>query len=97
VAVIETHEINPKVPRLEDIDGDKIRLDYDPLADSLWVSLTGDARPIVNVYSETDDDLMYLVDPYTQEVVGLEIERFLDRLLRVPQVTEEADSSGHRR
>ena len=92
MAVPETREPKPKLPRLEDIDGAQIRLDYDKLSDSLWVSFVGGARPVVNVYSETDDDLMYLVDPVTEEVVGLEFENFFDRALRVlPDVNDGGD------
>ena len=88
MAVTETREINPKLPKFDEIDGSKVRVDYDPLGDSLWVSLTGDARPVVSVYADHDDDLMYLVDPYTEEVVGLEIERFLARAFEPRPDTE---------
>ena len=91
MAVTETRELKPKLPRLEDIDGAQIRLDYDKLSDSLWVSFVGGARPTVNVYAETDDDLMYLVDPLTEEVVGLEIENFLYRALRVSPNVDDVD------
>ena len=87
----ETREFKPKLPRLEDIDGAQIRLDYDTLSDSLWVSFVGGARPAVNVYAETDDDLMYLVDPITEEVVGLEVENFLGRALRLSPYPGEVD------
>ena len=82
MALTETRELKPKLPRLEDIDEGEIRLDYDKRSDSLWVSFVGGAQPVVNVYAETDDDLMYLVDSVTEEVVGLEIDRFLERGLQ---------------
>jgi len=80
MAVSQVHDMEAFVPRLEDLDPSRIRLRYDHASDTLWVSLLGEARPVVNVY--VDDDTMHLVDQGTKEVVGLEIERFLARALR---------------
>jgi uncharacterized protein YuzE len=79
MAVIENRGMTPKVPRLEDIAEDHVRVAYDRRSDTLWVSLTGDPRPAYNVYA--DDDTMFRIDPDTNEVVGLEIEHFLHRAL----------------
>ncbi len=68
-----------KVPTLPDIDAANVRVEYDHPTDRLWVSLVGEPHPASNVY--VDDDAMYRVDPHTGEVVGLEIERFLERAL----------------
>lgn len=81
MAMTEPREIHPRLPRLDEIDGSRVKTSYDRLSDTLWLTLVGEARPVVNVYADHDDDLMYLVDPYTEEVVGLEIENFLGRML----------------
>lgn len=67
------------VPRLDDIDEAQVRLSYDRAADTLWVSLVGEPPPAYNRY--VDDDTMFRIDPRTGAVVGLEIERFLERAL----------------
>jgi uncharacterized protein YuzE len=67
------------VPSQAEVDAASVRIDYDHPTDTLWVSLVGEPRPAYNVY--VDDDAMYRVDPHTGEVVGLEIERFLERAL----------------
>ena len=91
MAITDTRRIKPKPPALEDIDQAQVQLKYDRLSDTLWVSLVGDPRPAYNVYTD-DDDTMFRVDPYTGEVVGLEIEHFLDRALRLsPDVDESGD------
>lgn len=82
MALTETREPHPRPPRLDEIDGSRVKTRYDPLGDTLWLTLVGEARPVINVYAEHDDDLMYLVDPYTEEVIGLEIEHFLGRALQ---------------
>lgn len=80
MAVIHDRQLPIKIPRPADVRAADVRLDYDREADTLWVSLVGAPRPAYNTYVE--DDLMYRVDPHTGEVVGLEIERFLERALR---------------
>jgi hypothetical protein len=70
------------MPSLDEIDRQMVRIDYDPLDDSLWVGLTSEPRPTYNV--SVDEDMMYQVDPDTNEVIGLEIEHFLYRLLHRP-------------
>jgi len=79
MAVANTRQRPIAVPRLDDIDEAQVRLSYDREADTLWVSLVGEPPPAYNLY--VDDDTMYRVDPTTGTVVGLEIERFLERAL----------------
>ncbi len=52
---------------------------YEAGEDTLFVNLTGASQPAVNAY--VDDDTMVRLDPVTEEVVGFEIENFLDVLL----------------
>ena len=91
MAVTDTRGIEPKVPNLDAIDEAQVRVAYNRLADTLWVSLVGDPRPAYNVHTD-DDDTMFRVGPDTGEVVGLEIENFLDRALRLsPDVDDAGD------
>ena len=90
MAVTDTRRIKLKLPNLDDIDEAQVRVAYNRLADTLWVSLVGDPRRAYNVYTD-DADTMFRVDPYTGEVVGLEIEHFLDRALRLSPDVDEAD------
>lgn len=76
----ESRELTPKVPDLEEIDQTQVRVSYNRLADTLWVSLVGEPKPAVSVY--VDDDTIFRVDPYPEEVIGFEIENFLERTLQ---------------
>jgi uncharacterized protein YuzE len=89
MAVTEDRSMAPKVPKLEDIAEDHVRVEYDRRSDTLWVSLAGDPRPAYNLY--VDDDTMFRIDPDTDEVVGLEIEHFLHRTLSLLPEPERAD------
>jgi len=73
------------VPAVDNLDPAAIRVAYDHEADTLWVSLVGEPPPAYNVY--VADDTMYRVDPHTGEVVGLEIERFLEHALKYREET----------
>lgn len=86
MAVNRCQDTTMNVPNFEEIDRNRLRWDYDPLGDSLWVGLTPEPRPAINVY--VDDDTMFLVDPDTNDVVGIELEHFLARALR-PRDTME--------
>jgi hypothetical protein len=90
MAMTERRKAPPKVPRLDEIDANRIWLDYDLLSDSLLVSLVGEPRPAYNEY--VDDDTMFRIDPETNEVVGLEFEHFLRRALSLPAGTDGGDS-----
>jgi hypothetical protein len=83
MAMTESRELTPKVPVLEEIDQTQVRVSYNRLADTLWVSLVGESKPAVSVY--VDDDTIFRVDPYTEEVVGFEIENFLERTLQTSE------------
>lgn len=77
-----THSSGPlNVPPLDDIDMAKVGVAYDPTTDTLAVTLTGAARPAISRY--VDDDTLYRVDPTTDTVVAVEVERFVERLLTV--------------
>lgn len=69
-----------KVPSPAAIDAADVRVEYEHPTDTLWVSVVGEPRAAYNVY--VHDDAMCRVDPHTGEVVGLEIERFLERALK---------------
>jgi len=66
-------------PPLDDIDLAKVGVAYDPTTDTLAVTLTGAPRPAISRY--VDDNTLYRVDPTTDAVVAVEVERFLERLL----------------
>lgn len=68
-----------KPPPWDAIDRKKVRVEYEPDEDTLFVNPTGTPRPAINAY--VDDDTMVRLDPVTEEVVGFEIENFLDLLL----------------
>lgn len=80
MAVTEPQTGRPNVPPLEDIAEDQVRVTYDRRSDTLLVSLVGDPRPAYNDY--VDDDTMVRIDPETNDIVGIEIEHFLHRVLR---------------
>jgi uncharacterized protein YuzE len=80
MAIGKQQDVAPRIPDLDDISEDQIRVNYNRLADSLWMSFTGEPRPAYNAY--VDDDTMFLIDLETNDVVGIEIEHFLARALR---------------
>lgn len=80
MAVTEPRASHPIVPRLDDLAENQVQVAYDRRSDTLSVSLVGDPHPAYNAY--VDDDTMLRVDPETDEVVGIEIEQFLHRLLQ---------------
>ena len=88
MAVTRSRAIVPKVPTLDELDEAEIALDYDRATDTLAVTFTGSSRPAITHYA--DDDTIYRLDPETAEVIGLEIEDFLARLLRRSENRAEA-------
>ncbi len=92
MAVTQRPRAVAEPPKLEEIDQAHVRVSYDRLADSLLVSLTDPPRAASNRY--VDDDTMFRVDPATGEVVGLEIERFLERALKSSAETDRRGAAS---
>lgn len=76
---IAKRRLTPKVPPIEMLDRSKVQVDYDRDEDTLFVNLVGMPRPAISTY--VDDDTIYRLDPVTEEVVGVEVEHFLEDLL----------------
>lgn len=76
---VTRRRLEPKVPALDSLDPASIGVDYHAEQDTLFVHFSGSSTPAISTY--IDDDTIYRLDPVTEEVVGLEIEDFLARLL----------------
>ena len=79
MAVTDSCAIVPKMPNLGHLDALKIAGAYDSLTDTLTASSTGEPKVAISIYA---DDATHRVDSVTEEVVGLQIEEFLARLLQ---------------
>ncbi len=79
--------MTPKPPPLVTLDRAAVAVDYDATEDTLFVNLFGAPRPAVSIY--VDDDTIYRVDPVSADVVGIEVENFLARLLSEPVANEQ--------
>jgi hypothetical protein len=67
----------PKWPRIEDLDLDRVVFSYDEDEDKLILHLFGQAVPAVSVLSGRYGYVR--VDPETSQVVGIYVEQFLSR------------------
>lgn len=77
----KVRKLNPKRPNLEQLDPAGISLYYDDALDTLFLYLTGDEIAPVSVLVDPEDDVYALVDPMTEEVVGLRMETFLEEMV----------------
>jgi hypothetical protein len=87
---------NLKWPNLTLLPVDQIRLTYDRPSDTLFVDFYGEARPAASVPLDRGNrDYLYArVDPVTDAVVGLQIERFLSYAIRHhPELVDALDTS----
>ena len=87
---------NLKWPNLTLLPVDQIRLTYDRPSDTLFVDFYGEARPAASVPLDRGNrDYLYArVDPVTDAVVGLQIERFLSYAIRQhPELVDALDTS----
>jgi hypothetical protein len=87
---------NLKWPNLTLLPADQIRLTYDRPSDTLFVDFYGEARPAASVPLDRGNrDYLYArVDPVTDAVVGLQIERFLSYAIRQhPELVDALDTS----
>ena len=87
---------NLKWPNLTLLPADQIRLTYDRPSDTLFVDFYGEARPAASVTLDRGNrDYLYArVDPVTDAVVGLQIERFLSYAIRQhPELVDALDTS----
>lgn len=64
---------------LESLDFSKVVFRYDEPSDTLMIHLYGERRPGISVIAV--DHTYVRVDPHSQQVVGLQIEDFLSRVL----------------
>lgn len=93
MAVTKTRTFDPKLPRLSQLDSDRIAFDYERPSDTLFVYFAGRPPPAISVV--VTDELLYLVDPETEQVVGLQIEAFLTRVVdRFPALRDVAEFIG---
>jgi hypothetical protein len=68
-------QIHPKPFHWDAIDPEKITISYDRPSDTLLVHLFGRGRPSISV--PIDRYLYVMVDPDTEDVIGIHIEGFL--------------------
>ena len=93
MAVNEIRTVNPKLPRLDQLDPGRFAFDYDRPSDTLYLYFEGQPPPAVSIV--VSDELLYLVDPVTERVVGLQIEAFLTRVAyRWPALLDVAEFGG---
>ena len=71
--VFQTFAIAP--PKLDQLDARSVDVSYDAPSDTLLVHLFGREAPSVAVYD--GDYWFWLVNPDTEEVVGVQVEEFL--------------------
>src|SRR3712207_3966934 len=72
--------IDPKPFRWDAVDPNKAVLSYDRPSDTLLVHLAGRGRPSISV--PVDRYLYVMVDPDTEEVIGIHIEGFLAQAVK---------------
>ena len=97
MAVTDGYSPRPDFDRLREVDPDRVVVSYDRASDTLMVHFYGRGRPAVSVPSPQPvaRDFVFLrFDPETDELVGVQIEDFLD--LYVPQHPESLDWLGRR-
>lgn len=93
MAMKELPSLKPRMPRVEDLDPERLAFSYDDETDTLFVHFYGEPLPAVSV--EVQDDAFVRVDPVTEEVVGLQIEAFLTRaVLEHPSLLKTAEIAG---
>src|SRR3712207_5659749 len=63
----EMQAFTPKLPRLDQLDPERLAFDYDRPSDTLFLNFEGHPSPVISVV--VTDDLLYLVDPVTEQVV----------------------------
>ncbi|MDP9363215.1 MAG: DUF2283 domain-containing protein [Chloroflexota bacterium] len=76
---IAKRRLTPKPPPFDTLDRTKVKVEYEPDEDTLFVHLLGGPQPAISKY--VDDDTIYRLDPVTEAVVGVEVENFLANLL----------------
>ncbi len=93
MAVTQTRTFNPKMPRLAHLNAERVAFDYERPSDTLFVYFAGQPLPAISVV--VSDELLYLVDPETEIVVGLQIEAFWTRVIdRYPALLDVAEFIG---
>lgn len=85
-------EIHPKPIRLDEIDPENVVISFDRRSDTLLIHLFGRGRGSVSV--PVSDYLYLMVDPDTEETLGIHVEGFLSQAVKdVPKAIELLDYS----
>jgi hypothetical protein len=85
--------LEPRMPKPEAIDWQRVVFSYDRDSDTLMVHLFGRGRPAVTVAGAGPVDLR--VDPVTQEIVGFQLEYFLsEAVFTDPKYLQLAELAG---
>lgn len=80
-------ELHPKPIRLDAIDPENVVISFDRRSDTLLVHLFGRGRGSVSV--PVSDYLYVMVDPDTEEPLGIHVEGFLSRAVKeIPEAIE---------
>ncbi|MBA2277960.1 MAG: hypothetical protein H0W06_09390 [Chloroflexia bacterium] len=91
--MIQTRTFQPRWPKLSELDADRLVLDFDHESDTLLLHFYDEIRPSISV--PLDDHYLALVDPVTEEVVGIQMEGFLAQVaFELPSVLDLADVIG---
>ena len=89
-------QIEPKPFHWEAVDPEQIIIRYDRPSDTLLIHLFGRGRPSISV--STDRYLHAMVDPDTEEIIGIHIEGFLAHAVkehpRWIAVLDDAETRG---
>ena len=86
--------ITPILPRLEELDPERVTFNYDRESDTLMIYLQGEPQAAISV-AGSDEYLYWRVHPETHEVVGLQYEYFLSHLVyEQPEFLAFADLAG---
>lgn len=93
MAMTTMRTLNPKMPPFASLDWRSFRLDYDRLADTLYLDFYGEPRPAISL--PISDHVLYSVDPETEEVVGYQFDGFLAHVVyQTPVFLDLADQIG---
>lgn len=88
-----TSPMRPRSRPLTEHDLDRMRFDYDETTDMLMVYLNGSPEPAISVVD--DNFLSYRVDPWSEDVLGYQIDDFLIGAVHaVPSFQAIADLLG---
>ncbi len=93
MAMMETRTLHPRWPKLSEVNPDHLLFDFDRDSDMLYLHFSGEAHPSISV--PLDDHYLALVDPVSENVVGIQIEGFLAHVaIALPFVLDLADLIG---